>query len=119
MNLSRKTFNWYIYTGHAWLEVTRPELIDLDIENRISDYSYQQFDFVYLEEDRDAHIFIDAWEKRIGSTFTTRILKYTHNIDIRSFHHFKPSTPHNFTLNFATGTIKPRETVKFPKEKKG
>lgn len=112
MQLTRKIFNWYSDPGHAWLEVTRAELISLGIENRISGYSYQKFDFVYLEEDSDAGIFIDAWERRTGLTFTDRNLKYIYRAVIRGYRPFKPTATYNFTLNFADETIKPRETPK-------
>ena len=46
--------------GHAWLEVTRGELIALDIVDKISGYSYQLGHKVFLEEDVDAGIFIKA-----------------------------------------------------------
>jgi len=46
--------------GHAWLEVPRAELVELGILNKVSQYSYQHGDMVYLEEDCDAGLFIDA-----------------------------------------------------------
>lgn len=44
--------------GHAWLEVPRAELEALQIKP--SSYSYQNEGMVYLEEDCDASLFIDA-----------------------------------------------------------
>ena len=46
--------------GHGWLEVTRAELIRLDIINQISHYSYQKGDKVFLEEDCDRTLFFYA-----------------------------------------------------------
>jgi len=46
--------------GHAWLEVPRAELVALGILQKVSQYSYQNKGMVYLEEDCDAGLFIDA-----------------------------------------------------------
>jgi len=46
--------------GHAWLEVPRAELVALNILDRVSHYSYQKGDMVYLEEDCDAGLFVEA-----------------------------------------------------------
>jgi len=46
--------------GHAWLEVKRSELIALGILDKISGFSYEKDDAVYLEEDCDMAIFCRA-----------------------------------------------------------
>jgi hypothetical protein len=58
--------------GHAWLEVTLSELLELGIAHKISSFSYTTGPrptagataLVYLEEDVDAPLFIEAkgWE---------------------------------------------------------
>jgi hypothetical protein len=50
--------------GHSWLEVPLTELHALGIANKISSYSYQTGDLVYLEEDCDAAIFAQAKKAR-------------------------------------------------------
>jgi hypothetical protein len=51
----------FVYDGgHGWLIVNRSELDHLKIANKISEYSYQDGDTIYLEEDRDAPIFTSA-----------------------------------------------------------
>lgn len=50
--------------GHGWLEVTRDELEALDLLEKISRYSYQSEGLVYLEEDCDAPVFVDAKKAR-------------------------------------------------------
>jgi hypothetical protein len=65
--------------GHAWLAVKRKELIKLGVLGKISDFSYQNGATVYLEEDCDAGIFINA-KKALGE-----------NIDVRES--FKENTP--------------------------
>ena len=49
--------------GHVWLKVPLAEIVQLGIAKRITSYSYMDREFVYLEEDIDAGVFIRA---RIG-----------------------------------------------------
>ena len=46
--------------GHGWLEVPKSELVRLGVADKISTYSYQNGGMVYLEEDCDAGVFIEA-----------------------------------------------------------
>ena len=46
--------------AHGWLEVNYSELKDLKIEDKISSYSYIKDDIVYLEEDCDVAVYLDA-----------------------------------------------------------
>ena len=55
--------------GHGWLEVTRAECTRLGILDKISHYSYQRGDKVYLEEDCDASLWAEA-KKTAGEEFT-------------------------------------------------
>jgi len=52
------TYTFYEDPGHGWLSVKRQELVDLNILNQISSYSYQRGNTVYLEEDCDAPVFL-------------------------------------------------------------
>jgi len=58
--MKSKTYNFYCDPGHAWVKVPRKELIDLGLEYKISPYSYQRNNDVYLEEDCDLSTFRDA-----------------------------------------------------------
>jgi len=51
---------FYSDSGHGWLKVKRSELEELNIADKISFYSYQSGKSVYLEEDCDAGVFINA-----------------------------------------------------------
>ena len=55
--------------GHGWLEVTRAECKRLGILEKISPYSYQYGNKVYLEEDCDAALFTNA-KTALGEKFT-------------------------------------------------
>ena len=57
-----KTFTITIYSdpAHAWGKVKRQVLINLGIADKISRYSYQYKDNVYLEEDCDLRVLHDT-----------------------------------------------------------
>jgi len=57
--LPTRQYNFYRDPGHAWLSVTRQELIDFHIDRIISKHSYQKGNLVYLEEDSDANLFLN------------------------------------------------------------
>jgi hypothetical protein len=60
-----KSFTIIMYSdpGHAWGKVKRQVLVNLGIADKISRYSYQYKDNVYLEEDCDLSLFSDALNK--------------------------------------------------------
>lgn len=60
----KKVYTFYSDPGHGWLKVNRQQLIDLDIQDKISICSFQRGNFVYLEEDMDLSTFIDALVSR-------------------------------------------------------
>ena len=53
-------FNYFVDPGHGWVEADRLLLKLLGITDRISAYSYQNRDKVYLEEDCDADVLVEA-----------------------------------------------------------
>ena len=55
-----KTYKFHQDSGHGWLAVKRMELVALGILHKVSAYSYQRGETVYLEEDSDASLFLDA-----------------------------------------------------------
>lgn len=63
--MTKKTFTIIMYSdpGHAWGKVKRQVLVNLGIADKISRYSYQYKDNVYLEEDCDLSLFSDALNK--------------------------------------------------------
>jgi len=61
-----KTFKMYSDPSHGWLAVKKELLVELNIAHKISTYSYQRGKTVYLEEDRDASLFIVTYEKKVG-----------------------------------------------------
>lgn len=55
-----QSYVFYSDPGHGWLEVQRSELIALGILFQVSHCSYQRGETVYLEEDCDASLFVQA-----------------------------------------------------------
>ena len=69
----------YADPGHAWAKISRKKLDELGLTHKISSYSYQRGDFVYVEEDGDMHALHKAVTAR-GETLEYR----THTADKRS-----------------------------------
>jgi hypothetical protein len=63
-------FTFFSDPGHGWLEVPWTELKKLSLNpSDFSTSSYRKHNTFYLEEDRDASIFITAWEARNKTKF--------------------------------------------------
>ena len=62
------TYTFFSDPGHAWLRVPISALDALDIRHQISRYSYVSADLstAYLEEDRDAGVFVEAYKQAFG-----------------------------------------------------
>lgn len=65
-----RKFTFHHDAGHGWLEVNRADLSELNITAKISPYSYQKGNKVYLEEDCDMSEFVWAYEERFGVSVT-------------------------------------------------
>ena len=55
----------YLYhqdPGHGWLQVRREELERLGLLSRITRFSYQMDEWIFLEEDQDMGVFLKAKE---------------------------------------------------------
>jgi hypothetical protein len=58
--------NYFFHSdgGHGWLAVPRSEINRLGIAEKVSAYSYARMGMVYLEEDCDMGLFMEAKLKR-------------------------------------------------------
>tara|TARA_R110000787_G_scaffold208332_1_gene318276 strand:- start:314 stop:619 length:306 start_codon:yes stop_codon:yes gene_type:complete len=54
-----KSFNLYSDPGHAWLRVPLSEIQRFNLLSKISNYSYINNNYLYLEEDVDAPLYLD------------------------------------------------------------
>ena len=72
-----ETFKVKFYSdpGHGWGAVKRKVLVDLGIQNRISGFSYQKGDTVYLEEDCDLPVLTTALS--LKGIWIEHIVKHT------------------------------------------
>lgn len=61
-----KKFKFYSDAGHGWLAVSVKYLYILNIVDQISTCSYINGGQIYLEEDLDASIFMNAYEAKYG-----------------------------------------------------
>jgi len=83
-----KTIIVYSDPGHGWGKASRLELVKLGILEKISGYSYQRKEWVYLEEDCDMSLYIDTL-KNCG--FEVKFNNHLTNLQsrIRSFDSFE------------------------------
>ena len=65
MNLD-KVFTKHDDAEHGWLEVSIQDLIDLNIQNKISNFSYIDSikKLIYLEEDVDMTLFMKSYKEK-------------------------------------------------------
>lgn len=87
-----KTFNVTFYSdgGHGWAKIQRQVLVNLDIEDQISSYSYQRGDYAYLEEDIDLGLLVNALRK--NNTIITFKEKHTDKTSrIRGYDSYQPT----------------------------
>ena len=57
------TFKHFTYPGHCRYMESIQMLRKMDLLDKISSFSYQKGDWVYLEEDCDATIFFDRYKE--------------------------------------------------------
>lgn len=74
--------------SHGWLEVDRADLDALNIAHKISRYSYQKNDRVFLEEDCDAPHYLCAAGSK-GWNITTTEKHSNADSFIRALPHFE------------------------------
>ena len=89
----KKTFTIIVYSdsGHAWGKVKRNVLKNFGIEDKVSPYSYQLRDNVYLEEDCDLGLLLQALHD--NDTHVKFIEKNSNNLSrIRSYDSFVPES---------------------------
>lgn len=66
----KSTYNFFTDPQHGWLQVRKAELDRLGLEKLVSSYSYidKRREWVYLEEDVDAGIFLKTKDE-LGEEF--------------------------------------------------
>ena len=84
-----KTYIWAVDAGHEWLAVKKQELTDLNIADKITEYSFVKGETVYLEGDCDAATFIEAYTAKNGVAPKTKQGKHWDVQPCRSFARYK------------------------------
>jgi hypothetical protein len=84
----KKVFDVYCDPGHGWVKVPRKMLATLGIADKITTYSYERDDFVYLEEDCDAGTFVNAYEAHYGVSPQWREHYADKSSRIRNYYHY-------------------------------
>lgn len=78
--VKKRVYHFYSDSGHGWLKVPFKDLVKLNIANKISSYSYEKNDFIYLEEDGDLSTFIEAH----GNDWKDKLVIKEHHTNRRS-----------------------------------
>lgn len=60
---TKKSYIYHTDPGHGWLEVSRSELEKLNLSDEITSFSYAKGLKVFLEEDCDMGLFLEALQK--------------------------------------------------------
>lgn len=78
------TYQRFEDPGHSWLEVPINHLKMLDVDQKISGYSYQHDGKAYLEEDCDMWVFMEAYKTKRGNYPEIKSI-YQENTPIRDY----------------------------------
>tara|TARA_R110000868_G_scaffold17825_4_gene77816 strand:+ start:241 stop:720 length:480 start_codon:yes stop_codon:yes gene_type:complete len=79
----------YSSPSHGWGQVTCQQLIELGLDLKISEYSYRDGSLVYLEEDCDLPLFVDA-ARAAGDEIEFYELELRSDDRLRSYDRYKP-----------------------------
>jgi len=83
--LAKRRYTFHADSGHGWLGVKRVDVNALGVAGDVSPFSYQRGDTVYLEEDRDAQLFLRAFEAAVGHAPSIRVGASPDRSPIRSY----------------------------------
>ena len=81
------TFLYHTDPGHGWVEVPMHELHRLGIAGKITSHSYRQGETAFLEEDRDATLFIETL--RAQGLEVKLVPRYQEVTPIRRYSHYR------------------------------
>lgn len=90
----RSTYVKFCDPGHGWVKVAIAECRALGIYDQVSVFSYRRGDNLYLEEDADAALWVEAWrEHDVDVAPRVDIQHSNRESRIRSYEHFQPTSP--------------------------
>lgn len=76
---------FYSDPGHGWIKVEKRLLVQLGIEDKISEYSYVKGDYAYLEEDCDASVLLLELKVKGIEYQIEEIVSPVHDSPIRNY----------------------------------
>jgi len=82
-------YNFFSDPGHGWLCVPTEQIRTLGLTNKISQYSYMRDNVVFLEEDCDAPLFVEA-AKAAGWAMEFSEINTDNDSNIRRFKRYNP-----------------------------
>ena len=82
------TFTVYSDPGHGWVKIPKVLLRDIDLDNKISSFSYQRNKFAYLEEDCDLPLFISRM-KELGRDVKFKVQHADRTSKLRNYNPYK------------------------------
>jgi hypothetical protein len=81
-----KTFTFFTDPGHGWLAVSLQDCADIGLSLRdFTHYSYRHIENLYLEEDCDAGLFINAFTSKYGHAPTIEEIHSNRDSLVRKF----------------------------------
>ena len=99
--MTKRKLTFYTDPAHGWLEVPRADLDTLDIAHKITGYSYERAERVYLEEDHDAGLYFEA-AKAAGWTLNmTEKNEPRNDSPVRSYPRYQPRVTPAALINAA------------------
>lgn len=91
----KKIFDVYSDPGHGWVKVPFKTLVDLNLVDRISCFSYYRNEYAYLEEDNDYSLLLEALLTRgITPEFREHVSR-TRPSKIRTYRCYTPHVVRN------------------------
>lgn len=86
---TERIFTFHTDPGHGWLEVSKQDLNEFYLTDKISSFSYISDDknTIYLEEDCDASLFISEYRKKYGDIKYTE--EYSEDSFVRELEHYR------------------------------
>lgn len=84
-------YTFFSDSGHGYLEVPLTELKRLGIDKDISSYSFTRNGLVYLEEDCDYSVFIDA-KAKANEPFDYKAIYMDGDAPCRGYPRYNPSS---------------------------
>ena len=88
-----KTYIHHADPGHGWVAVKRSEVIELGIYEKISSFSYQNGGTVYLEEDADGTLFVEAYREKHGEKPSIESRHTNNSSRVRTYQPFSVKHP--------------------------